>query len=157
MFIVVPIIFIVVMGFIFQSNTAQIENLQERLACPNPEGSGLWNDTSIVPSGVITRSNGTYNYEAVGLPTNTLTCTEVHTLNGFDYFYGVPTVPFAGFPFFVSDWISEIFGNKGGALVELLVLFVTAPAQISGLSWYIYVDVVLFTFIILGGILIARG
>jgi hypothetical protein len=156
-FIVFPVIFIIVMGFIFQQNTAQIQNLNERLACPNPEGSGIWNDTSTNPAGIIRHSNGTYNYEAVGLPVNTLTCTEVHTLDGFDYFYGVPTVPFAGFPFFVADWLSEIFGNKAGALAELVVLFVTAPSQISGLGWYIYVDVVLFSFIIIGGIMIARG
>lgn len=140
------------MGFIFQQNTQQIQNLQDRLACPAPEGSGLWNS-----SGTIMRTNGTYNYEAVNVNVLTLTCTEVHTLNGFDYFYGVPTVPFAGFPFFVSDWVSEQFGNKGGALIELIVLFVTAPAQISGLAWYIYVDIVLFAFIIFGGVMIGRG
>lgn len=151
-FIVLPIIFIVVMGFIFQQNTQQIQNLQDRLACPAPEASGLWNS-----SGTIMRTNGTYNYEAVGVQVLTLTCTEVHTLNGFDYFYGVPTVPFAGFPFFVGDWVSEQFGNKGGALIELIVLFVTAPAQISGLAWYVYVDIVLFAFIIFGGVMIGRG
>jgi hypothetical protein len=140
------------MGFIFQQNTQQIQNLQDRLACPNPEASGLWNNT-----GVITRTNGTYNYEAVNVNVLTLTCTEVHTLNGFDYFYGVPTIPFAGFPFFIGDWVSEVFGNKGGALAELIVLFITAPAQISGLSWYVYVDIILFAFIIFGGVMIARG
>lgn len=151
-FIVVPVILILVMGFIFQSSVVAIAEKQARLECPYPAISGLWNS-----SGTIVYTNATYNYPNVNNQTLTLTCTEVHTLNGFDYAYGSPTVSFAGFPFFIGDWLSELFTNKASALAEMVVLFVTAPAQISALSWYIYVDVVLIAFIVIGGIMLIRG
>lgn len=147
----------VVLAFIFSSSLTTINQLSNRIECPFPAVSGLWNDTSIVPSGVITYSNGTYNYEAVGLPVNTLTCTEVHTLDGFDYFYGVPTVPFAGFPFFVGDWLSELFANKVSAIFTLIITVINAPAEVTGLDWFTYLNIFFILSIALGGFMILRG
>lgn len=161
-FIVVPIILIVVFGFIFQSSVIEIAEKQERLGCPYPAISGLWNDTSVVPSGVFNYTGARFNYNGNFGPSNTtltLTCTNIHTADGIDYYYGAsfasPAV--VGWAYFVGDWLSELFANKVPALVELVYLFITAPAQISGLGWYSYVSAVLVTFIVFGGIMLARG
>ncbi len=52
----------------------------------------------------------------------------MHTLDSFDYAYGSPTIPFAGFPFFLGDWLSELFANKLSAIGTLIYFFIT-PAN----------------------------
>lgn len=163
-FLIVPIFFIIVMAFIFSSALTEIENLQERIDCPYPALSGLWNDT-----GVITLSNYTYNYEAVNLNTLTLTCTGIHTMDGYDYQFGIFTIqPFfsngtgfdfgvpMGWAFYVGDYLSEATVNKLTAYVEMIALFVNAPAQVAGMDWYTYVNIVLIAFIILGGVMVIK-
>lgn len=137
-----------------QTATTNIQNQFDRIACPMPSNTGLWNS-----SGTLMYSNGTYNYEAVSLPTNTLTCTEVHTLDGFDYFYGVPTVPFAGFPFFIGDWISELFANKVSAFFTIIAYILTpinldvfgfTIADLSGVSLMFVIGLYIFAYIPIG-------
>jgi hypothetical protein len=90
-----------------------------------PEYTGLWNS-----SGILQRTGQTYNYPSVSNQTITLTCTSVHTANGFDYCYGCPTVSLAGVMFFIGDWISELVGNKLASLFTLLYFFIT-PANFN--------------------------
>lgn len=113
------------------TNQSNIQSLFDRINCPLPSITGLWNNT-----GTIEYSGGTYNYPDVGTQVITLTCTQVHTLNGFDYAYGSPTIPFAGFPFFVGDFVSEILANKLTAFFELLGFLLT-PASLNVLGYTI--------------------
>lgn len=96
-----------------------------------PAGSGLQNTT-----GIITYKNGTYNYPNVNTQTITLTCTEVHTMDGFDYFYGSPTLAGAGALFYVNDYVSEILVNKAGAFFTI-VFFILSPANFNILGYTI--------------------
>lgn len=117
-----------ILSIIGNSGETSVANLIEqidRINCPTPEGSGLWNNT-----GTLTRTGQTYNYPSVSNMTLTLTCTDVHTPNGFDYCYGCPTVSFAGMMFYLGDWISELVGNKGSAIGVLISFFLT-PANFS--------------------------
>lgn len=98
-----------------------------------PANSGLWNDTRVVATGQLNYTLGTYNYAGVNSRVNTLTCTSVHTIAGYDYFYGAPTVPFAGVPFFIGDWISEGL-DKLVAVIALGFSFVT-PFNFSLLGY----------------------
>lgn len=101
------LIFLIVLGFISNQNPTALSGIQtqfNRLTCPFPSSSGLWNNT-----GTLEYTNGTYNYPSVNVRNITLTCTSVHTLNGFDYFYGTGAgVPFAGMVFFIGDLLSEL-------------------------------------------------
>lgn len=125
--IVFPLIFLAISTIIFSGSIddSGIPSEMAKISCPMPSISGLWNNT-----GTITYSNGTYNYEAVGVPVNTLTCSEVHTIDGFDYFYGAPTVPFAGFPFFLGDWLS-VAVEKAGAMIAITGVYLTATIPID--------------------------
>lgn len=116
------------------SNTAptSISNIQEqfdRISCPMPSNTGLWNNT-----GTLVFANATYNYPNVGNKTLTLTCTEVHTLNDFDYAYGSPTLAFAGFGFYIGDWISELLANKLTAFFTIL-FYILTPANFNILGY----------------------
>lgn len=127
-------LFLAVLAIIGNSGSTAINNITtqfNRLACPMPSQTGLWN-----ASGVIQYSGATYNYPSVSNQTLTLTCTEVHTLDSFDYAYGSPTLSFAGFGFYIGDWISELLANKLSALGTLLYFFVT-PANFDILGFTI--------------------
>lgn len=126
------LIFLSVTGLINSTAPANLDNIQDlfdRMDCPLPSITGLWNNT-----GTIEYSGGTYNYPDVGTQVITLTCTQVHTLNGFDYAYGSPTIPFAGMPFFFADFISEVIANKLTAFFELIG-FLLSPANLSVLGF----------------------
>lgn len=112
-------------------SAANITNQFNKITCPLPEISGLWNNT-----GTITRTGQTYNYPSVSNQTLTLTCTSVHTADGFDYCYGCPTVAFAGSMFYAGDWFSEMVGNKGSAILTLIYFFLT-PANFNVLGYTI--------------------
>lgn len=127
-------LFLAMLAIISNTSSTSIGNIQSqlnRINCPSPEASGLWNNT-----GTITRTGQTYNYPSVSNQTLTLTCTNVHTANGFDYCYGCPTVSFAGMMFYMGDWVSEIVGNKGSAIGTLLFFFLT-PANFNILGYTI--------------------
>lgn len=136
------------------TSLANIQDQFDRLSCPMPSQTGLWNS-----SGVIQYSGATYNYPSVSNQTLTLTCTEVHTLDGFDYAYGSPTIPFAGFPFFLGDWISELFANKVVAVFTLIV-YVLSPANfnflgytiddITGIALMFVISLYVFSYIAIG-------
>lgn len=130
------IIFLAVIAIVSNyapTNQATIQTLFDRINCPLPAITGTWNS-----SGTIMYDGGRYNYNGNLGPSNTdltLTCTVVHTIDGFDYFYGSPTLPFAGFPFWLADFLSE-FGNKIVAFFEL-VAFVLSPASLNVLGFTI--------------------
>lgn len=147
-----------------QTATANIQQLMDRLGCPMPEGNGLWNS-----SGTITHTNATYNWpnagggagaQPIGNLTNggTLTCTEVHTLDGVDYYFGQPAVAIGVF-FYVNDYISELFGNKVTA-VFTMIAYVLAPinfdvfgftiADLSGVALMLVIGLYVFSYIPIG-------
>jgi len=107
-----------------------IQQQFNRMTCPMPSISGLWNDTSSNPSGTITYSRATYNYAGLNNNTLTLTCTKVHTANGQDYYYGCPTC--VGMFVFLGDFISEL-GDKVGAFFTL-VAYILAPINLTVLG-----------------------
>ena len=127
-------LFLAMLAIISNTSSTSIGNIQaqlNRINCPTPEASGLWNNT-----GTIRRTGQTYNYPSVSNKTLTLTCTNVHTADGFDYCYGCPTVSFAGMMFYMGDWISEVVGNKGSGIGTLLFFFLT-PANFNILGYTI--------------------
>lgn len=150
--IILPVFFMIALAFIFSSSLSTVEQLSNRIECPFPAISGLWNS-----SGTIMYSGATYNYANVSSPVLTLTCTEIHTLNGHDYAYGSPTVSFAGTMFFVGDWLSELFANKVSAIFTLIITIVNAPAEVTGLAWFTYLNIFFILAIALGGFMILRG
>lgn len=135
------IIFLAIISIVSNSSataTANIDEQFDRLSCPMPAISGLWNNT-----GTITLTNATYNWENAGggsgaQPPATLTCTEVHTPQGIDYFYGASFVSPAviGWAYFLGDWISELVFNKVSAFLTIL-FYILTPANFNVLGFTI--------------------
>lgn len=133
-----------------------IEQQFDKLSCPMPSQTGLWNS-----SGVLQYTGATYNYPSVSNQTLTLTCTNIHTTDGVDYLYGSPGVAIGVF-FFVGDYISELFANKVLA-VFTLIGFVLSPANfnflgytlddIVGVPLMFVISIYVFSYIFIGAML----
>jgi len=126
------VIFIVILGFISNQNPTALSNIQtqfNKLTCPMPSSAGLYN-----ASGVITQGNGTYNYPNVNNETLTFTCTNVHTLNGVDYFNGEPVAP-VGVVYYIDDLLAELV-DKALAFFTLLSFYL-APINFTILGFTI--------------------
>jgi len=152
-------IFLAILAIINNTSPTAISTIQQqfnRISCPLPSQSGLWNS-----SGTIMYVGGTYNYPNVGNQTLTLTCTYVHTLDGIDYYYGQPAVAIGVF-FFVGDYISEILANKVSAVMEI-VFYILTPANfsvfgytindLSGIALMIIIGIYAFCYIAIGAML----
>lgn len=134
---------IAILAILSNSSATALTNIQEqfdRLSCPMPSQSGLWNDTSVIPAGNISYTGATYNWENAGggngaQPPDTLTCTQVHTTQGIDYLNGAPAVAIGVF-YYIGDYISELFANKVVA-VFTLISFVLSPANFNFLGYTI--------------------
>lgn len=123
--------FIVVLGIVSNTGATATDNIQDqfdKLSCPMPSQTGLWNS-----SGVIQYEGATYNYPNVGNQTLTLTCTPIHTTDNVDYLYGSPGVAIGVF-FYIGDYVSEIFGNKLVAIFTLIAYILT-PANFDILGY----------------------
>jgi hypothetical protein len=127
------IMFLAVIAIISNTGATSISNIQhqfDRIACPLPSQSGLWNS-----SGTIVLTGATYNYPNVGNQTITLTCTGIHTTNGVDYLYGAPGVALGVF-FYIGDYVSEILANKVSAFFTI-VYYILTPANFNVLGYTI--------------------
>lgn len=148
--------FIVILGIVSNTGATATDNIQQqfdRLSCPMPSQTGLWNS-----SGVIQYSGATYNYEDVSTPVLTLTCTPIHTTDGVDYLFGSPAVALGVF-FYIGDYISELFGNKLVAVFTLIAYILTPAnfdilgytlADITGVALIFIVSLYSFAYIAIG-------
>lgn len=163
-FIVLPIIILTVLIFAFQSSVEAIAVQQTILNCPYPVNSGVAT-LSVVQSNfppvvnytvVNDASNSTdyhvtlFNCGADIVTGNPTVSTDVYTAtsNWFDVTQG--------FLFYLSESIQAFF-DKVIAVGNLLYLILFAPAQVTGLAWFAYVEVVLFSFIAIGAFMVVRG
>lgn len=124
------LILLIILAFISSQSPTNLSNIDKefkRLTCPMPAISGLWNQTN-----VLQYTGATYNYRSVSNQTLTLTCTQIHTLNGVDYNYGQPTVAIGVF-YFAQDVLSSVL-DKVLAFFTL-VSIVLSPANFSILGY----------------------
>lgn len=149
--LILPLIIMVVFAFIFQDTLGGLSTAQARITCPWPALSGLWNS-----SGVLQYTNGTYNYPNVSNQTLTLTCTDVHTLDGVDYYYGSPAANAVGALFFLGDVFSSFF-DRVAAFFEMIALFFVLPSEVTGISWFIYAQFILVALPVIAIVMIIRG
>lgn len=62
----------------------------------------------------------------------------------------------SGYLFYISQVISTA-GERIVAFGTLIWLHLTAPAQVTGLAWFNYLETLLFTFIGVGIFMVIRG
>lgn len=163
--IIFPLIFMVTLSFIFQSSVKAITVEQTKLACPPPINAGRANLTglqqnsfppivnyTIVPDG----SNSTdYHVTLFRCTEDFITHepqvdVEIYTTTKSWFDVGTGTL------FYVYSYLSSI-GEKLASVGALVYLFVFAPAQVSVLSFFVYINSILIGLIALGVIMVARG
>lgn len=160
--IVLPLLILTLVNFVFSTTNPSFTQIQREIACPMPSMTGLWNDTRVVPSGILNYTaktgNPTYNYADKDSPDNviTFTCTKVHTVDGFDYLCGAPFGSFCGQLIFVGDTLGEV-GHKITAFFALIATFFTYPASITGMAWWAFAQFFLFALMLIGILMIVRG
>lgn len=163
-FIVLPIIILSVLIFAFQSSVEAIDVQQTKLNCPYPVNSGVAtlapiqnNFPPVVNYTVVSdASNSTeYNVSIFNCGEDSIThepqvSVEVYTAtsNWFDVTQG--------FLFYLSEVI-QAFVDKVISVGTLLYLILFAPAEVTGLAWFAYVEVVLFSFVAIGAFMVIRG
>jgi len=126
---------LVILALVSNTSATGIANIQKqfnRISCPLPVGSGIWNDTTTNPAS-FKFDNFAYNKRSVSNNTLTFTCSEVRTQHGVDYNYGQPAVAIGIF-FYVNDYIGELLFNKGGA-VATIIGFILTPANFNILGF----------------------
>ena len=132
------IIFLAVLAIISNTSQTSIANINiqfNRITCVLPSITGLWNSSGTIIYNPQS-GNPTYNYPDKDNQTLTLTCTNVHTINGFDYLCGAPFSTFCGELIYVGDYLSEIMANKATAFFTI-VFFILTPANFNILGFTI--------------------
>jgi len=157
LFIAVPIIFIVTLAFIFTSSVSAIQTQQLKVNCPYPINAGT--ATNVNSDGITVTYNVTHDISGSDYHMTVFHCGEdtpssvtitVYTTANNWFNVGL------GYLAYISNSITEFF-NKVVAVITLLYLVITAPAQISGLAFFNYIYLVLLIFISLGIFMMVRG
>lgn len=166
--IILPTILLALLLFVFQANVDAIAVQQTILNCPYPINSGVAtlsgqqdNFPPIVNYTVTNDASNSTEYNVTlficranpgpGPDTGTpqvLTDVYTATSNWFDVTQG--------FFFYLSESIQSFF-DKVIAVGNMFYLILTAPAEVTGLAWFSYVEVFLFALIALGGFMVVRG
>lgn len=164
--IIFPMLFSVSLMVIFSSSVQEIEVQQVKLNCPYPVNAGIatlsaqQNFPNV--NYTIAYDNDTDDYHVTifnciddsitHVPqVNTIVYTADTTNSWFDL-----TNRASGYMFYISNSITSLF-QKIQALGSLIYLVITAPAQVTGIALFAYVQLVLFTLIAIGGFMVIRG
>lgn len=145
----------------FTSSVEEITVQQLRLNCPYPIYNGDVTNLDII-NGVNVNYTVTY--------ANNITANGARFKCGDDAVTHNPTVSvsseeygatlFSAIPIgvfgYLSHSITEIF-NHVDAFARLIYLIVFAPSQVSGLSFFIYIQTVLFALVAFGAFMVIRG
>ena len=167
--IIFPIIFIMTLSFIFQSSVEQIEVEQTKLNCPYPVNAGRVNLTGLAQPNFPPVVNYTilYDTDADDYHVTLFSCTEdsvthepqvdtiVYTADVGNSWFDF-TAKASGYMFYISQSISAFF-QKIVSVGNIMYLILNAPAEVSGLAFFSYINVVLLTFIAIGAFMVIRG
>lgn len=161
---ILPAIFMVSMSFVFQSGVQDIRGNMFIANCPFP----IWKD-GVSNLNIQTGSN-TVTYDVIPIATGSQSYANVTqffcsyttsplllSANTKVYIFGSDTLGTTfGFFSYVSDSMTTI-GQKIQYTILAVWGFINAPASISALSFYTYINVMLFLLIGAGVFLAIRG
>lgn len=157
--IIFPIIFMLTLSFIFASSVVSLNNQQFLMNCPFPVNAGIASISTIENNQVIytiTYDNATSDYHLTLFECNIVSDNQgantiVFTESATNWF-GVGNGYLAYFSNSISSFFQKIYN-----FIIMLWLFIDAPAQVSNLSFFTYINLILTGFIGLGGFMVIRG
>ena len=150
--------------FVFSSSLDAIQVIQTKLNCPYPVNSGIAtlspiqnNFPPVVNYTVVNDASNSTDYNvtlficgADSITQEPSVSTDVYTASS--NWFTVTT----GFLFYLSE-VVQTFLDKVIAVGELIYTIFNAPAEVTGLAWFSYVQVVLIGFIAIGVFMVVRG
>lgn len=162
--IVFPLIFFVSLSFVFSASLEDVIQWQTIMNCPFPINSGIatLNATQYPPqvSYDLVSDNNTDSYHVT-----TFECqfddnssgasinTNIYT--GSTAWYDV-TGRASGYMFYISEYFNTI-GTRINAFFNSAWQFIDAPAQVTGLAYFSYIQVSLLAMVGLGLFMVVRG
>lgn len=157
----------ITMDFIFASSVEAISVQETKINCPYPINSGVGNLTA-VQNNFPPVVNYTITYDGTNSTDYHVTifiCGEdpiTHQPNASTKVYTGSNNWFDvagkanGYLFYISESITAFF-QKVAAVGTMLYLLIFAPAQVSGLSFFLYIQVFLFALVAIGAFMMIRG
>jgi hypothetical protein len=158
-FIVFPAIFLVTLLFVFSSGLTDIQVQQLRFNCPYPLLNKNVTDIQILDNTHVQYNITEYGNAQSDSIVTVFRCGEGGTINVATTVYTYASGIFdaqQAFIGYLSASMSAFFDQVANG-ANILVLFLDAPAQVSGLAFFTYIEVILFVFIGLGTFMVLRG
>jgi hypothetical protein len=162
--VVFPLIFFVTLAFLFSNSLEDVIQWQTIMNCPFPVNSAIatLNTTQYPPqvaySTVFDNDTGSYHvttFECEYDSTSSGASVNTRVYTGSDAWYDV-TGRASGYMFYISEYVSTI-GTRVNAFFNSAWLFIDAPAQVTGLSFFSYIQTSLLFMIGFGMFLAVRG
>lgn len=163
-FILLPTIILAVLIFVFQSSVNDIIQHQTIMNCPFPINSGIGNLTAFQnPPQInytLTADSDVSDYHVTVFecefdPTSSGASINTRVYTGANSWFEV-TGRASGYMFYITEYF-ETIGTRINAFGNMLWVLFNAPSEVTGLSWFIFVQVFLLLFIALGLFMIIRG
>ena len=163
-FIILPMLMLILFMFVFSSSLDAIQVIQTKLNCPYPVNSGIATLTPIqnnfppvVNYTVTNDASNSTDYHVTLFVCDADPITQAPRANTVVYtatsnWFDVTT----GFLFYLSE-VVQTFLDKVIAVGELIYTMFNAPAEVTGLAWFSYIQVVLIAFIAIGAFMVVRG
>lgn len=165
--IVLPLLVFLFIAFVFQTSSPDVAKQEYLLNCPYPIYQGAVENATLVPisnptrvdyqidygTGGVNATNGSFFNCYLDPPSSIDQTLVIHSKPyGTTKFLGFPT----GWYAWVGDTINIIF-SKIQPFLTLIALVFVAPSQVTGISWFTYINIGLVIAPIIGIILLARG
>lgn len=158
--IVFPAIIFFILAFIFSTQLTGIGNQQYLVNCPLPLPNGAISNVTISNNHlvyVVTQSGLLNNQTGVFFDCHIDPLTNQQSFSSIIKPYGAT---FAGIPYgqigFFGDNMYALLAKIQPA-INLLINYANAPAQVTNLVWFTYVDIFLLMLIALGVVLVVRS
>lgn len=166
-FIVLPIIIMGLFSFVFQSSVNAIADQEFLINCPYPIYEGVAEDVTITNVYVtytiqhdkdINGNVTTNDQSKVGTEFECTVTSGLYGVTTSTREYGATlfnTINY-GYTGYLSDAITQFFAKAQAQIIKLYLIY-DAPAQVTQLEWWSYVNYVLTAFIGLGIFMMVRG
>jgi hypothetical protein len=160
-FILFPIIFMMSLSFIFQSEVEELTYQTWRLGCPFPIYNGNVTVNDVNPPSIdydISYYESTTDFSGSFFDCSRDIVTRNPTLSVASRAYDenlFDVIPIGSIGY-VYDWLG-ILGQKIDAFFQSAYLFLSAPAQITALSFFAYIYIVLIVLVAFGTFMVIRG
>src|SRR5574341_1771775 len=163
--IVLPAIILILIAFVFSNSTTAITQHQTIMNCPFPINAGIANLTAIQKPPQINYTQSfdsntdvyhvtTFKCEFAPTSQGASINTRVYTADVSNPWFAM-TNRSSGYLFYISE-IFDTIGIRLNAFGNMIWALFTTPAQVTGLEWFTYAQLFMFSMIAVGLFMVVR-